>query len=178
MAALITVEDIQEHLEADMNPLALARLIDAADADIVESYGAHNEGGAGSSTDQYMGGDTGLFLNRAYATLTSVTETRGTVDTVLAADDYRVWHGNRTLERIATGTNPQSYWGERVVVVTVPFDDDAKRIMATIDLVKLALQYNGLRSERAGDYRSDSADFEKDRLAILRRLGRKQLIGG
>ena len=175
MAALITLNDLHEHVETDINNAALQRLIDAADMEIVEALGEHWSTGTVSET--YVGGDKGLFLHRPYSAITSITEHRGTTATVLVAADYRSWYGNRVLERLSLGaTNPQAAWGERVDVVYTPVDDDAARIQATIDLVRLALQYTGLKSERAGDYSSSALDHAKERAAIISRLDRKSLL--
>ena len=175
MAALITVANLRLHIETDLADASLQRIVDAVDQDIVEALGEHSSTGTVSET--HVGGDKGLFLGRPYATITSVTEHRGTTSTVLVAADYRSWYDNRVLERLSlNATNPQGEWGERVDVVYTPVDDDKKRILATIDLVRLALQYTGLKSERAGDYSSSALDHAKERAAIISRLDRKSLL--
>ena len=177
MAPLIKVNDLREHVETDINNAALQRLLNAADQEIVDALGEHSS--SGTVTDLLIGGDNALFLNRPYSAITSVTEFRGTTATVLDSTDYRSWYGNRLLERLSLdATNPQAYWGERVSVVYTPVDDDAARIRATIDLVQLAVQYTGFKSERAGDYQSTAMEHGKERARIIASLERNSLIPG
>jgi hypothetical protein len=175
--ALITPTNIREHIETDLTDAALQRLIAAADQEIVETLGEHNP--TGTVTETHVGGDKGLFLNRPAASITSITEYRGTTTTVLVAADWRAWYGNRVLERLSLdATNPQGEWAERVDVVYTPVDDDNARIGATIDLVNLAIRYTGLQSERVGDYASTAMHHAKERGHIIARLDRKSLIPG
>ena len=64
-------------------------------------------------------------------------------------------------------------------VVYTPENDNARRIGATIALVKLAVAFSGQSSFRAGDYaESTSVDILKEKSRILGRLNRKSLIPG
>ena len=172
MAALLTRDELRAHVETDLADTPLDQLINTADQEIVQAVGGHNA--SGTVTELYVGGDRALFLDRQFESITSVTESRGSTDTVLVAADYRVWFGNRTLERLSLGaTNPQANWGERVPVVYTPVDDDHARIGATIELVRLAIQHTGLKSERVGDYASASVDHNREKAAILARLNRQ-----
>ena len=176
MTALITIDSLREHVETDINNLALQRILDAVDDEIVASVGPHAS--TGDVTELIMGGDVGLFLARPYTTITSISEVFGTAAAVtLSTDDYRSWFGNRTLQRLTDGTNPQSRWGDRVTVIYEPLTDDNMRILSTIELVQLSLQYSGLQSEQAGDYRSTAKDHAKERAGIINRLNRRRLIG-
>lgn len=86
----------------------------------------------------------------------------------LAADDYRVTHGGRTLQRLPTGTNGRRFWAPLVTVTYTPIGEQAARDEATIKLIQLDLSYRGgLKSERAGDYQftlSDNAAAERERI--------------
>lgn len=91
--------------------------------------------------------------------------------TVLAAGDYRVMHGGRTLQRLSTGPNGRSYWAPLVRVAYTPIGNAAARDEATIKLMQLDLSYRGLiKSERAGDYQwqgalsSDSYAVEREKI--------------
>lgn len=177
MVALITSQDMREYVETDINAASLQRLIDVADAEIVELFGEHTVEGTVAATELHTGGSRGLVLDRPWSSITTITETWGTTDTVLAADDWRAWYGNRILERLAlNATNPQAIWGERVSVVYIPVDDDKAREGATIDLVKLAIQNTGLKSERSGDYSTTAFDMELEKTKILRRLDRSKMM--
>jgi hypothetical protein len=93
----------------------------------------------------------------------------------LAAGDYRVLHGGRTLQRTTSGPNGRAYWAPLVRVTYTPVSDQAVRDEATIKLIQLDLSYRGgLKSERAGDYSFTlSGDPVADREAILASLAPK-----
>lgn len=71
--------------------------------------------------------------------------------TTLADDDYRVWNGGRTLERLFTGTNPRIKWGMRADITYVPVDDTPRRDEVVTKLAILALQYQGVIEQKVGD---------------------------
>ena len=145
--------------------------------EIVDSVGEHAS--VGDVTEVLIGGEHIIFPDRVIGSITSITETRVTTDTVLVAADYRVWN-DRSIQRLAVGaTNPSAFWAERVTVVYTPEDDDERRVGATIALTKLAIAFSGKSSERAGDYsESFTGDMLKQKYAILARLNRKSLIPG
>lgn len=93
-------------------------------------------------------------------------------ETILAASDFRVLHGGRTLQRLTGGANPRTHWAPLVRVAYTPVGLVAARDEVTIKLIALDLSYRGaLRSERAGDYQFTlSGDMAADREAILRTL--------
>lgn len=97
-------------------------------------------------------------------------------DTVLAADDYAVLHGGRTLLRLTTGPNGRAYWAPLVTASYTPIGATTAREEATIKLIQLDLSYRGgLKSERAGDYQFTlSGDFAADREAIFEGLAQRQ----
>ncbi len=67
-------------------------------------------------------------------------------EVTLAADDYRVLHGGRTLQRLNGGTNPRDYWAPLVTVTYTSAGNAgavAAREEATIKLVHLDLTYRG-----------------------------------
>ncbi len=173
MANLLTAIEMKVYIETDLTDAALDRLIDAADQEIVQSHGEHAS--VGTVTELHIGGDAAIFLNRPPATITSVTETVSEVDTVLSTDDFREWYGSRVLQRLDDGTNPQTFWGERVSVVYTPISDDPRRIQATIDLTRLGVEFNALRTQRAGDYSQTAlTDYTKERSQIVNSLGRSR----
>ncbi len=177
MANLLTANQMKAHIDTDLSDTALNQLISEANEEMVDSVGEHAS--VGTVTELLIGGDHAIFPGRVIGSITSITETRGTTDTILVAADYRVWN-NRSIERLANGaTNPQRWWGERVSIVYTPEDDDARRIGATIALVKLAITFSGKSSERAGDYaESTSGDMLREKSRILARLNRKSMIPG
>lgn len=170
--ALLTVAQLREHVETDLDDAALQRILDAEEAAIVGRYGAH-----ASATELLRGGDRLLFLTRPAQAIASVTEEVDNVFTepsvtLLAADDYRIWEDGRYLERLATGTNPRLYWGDRVTVVYTPADETAQRTLILVQLCKLAIRYTGARQESVGqgDYSAQEADYVAERNRLLRQL--------
>lgn len=92
---------------------------------------------------------------------------------VLAAGDYRVLHGGRTLQRLNSGPNPRDHWAPLVKITYTPQGvSQASRDEALIKLIALDLSYRGgLKSERAGDYSFTlSGDIAADREAVFKAL--------
>ena len=166
MAALLTLAQIREHVETDLSNDALQRIIDSEDAEIVQRYGALS-----TQTETLRGGSERLFLSRLAASITSIAEEVGETTTTLAADDYELWW-NQELDRDPDGTNGRSTWGERVTVVYVPQTMTAQRTAVLTQLVQLAVRYNGVQQESvgSGDYSATSADYQRERERLLRKL--------
>ena len=165
--ALLTVAQIRQHVEADLSDDALTRLLDDADEEIVAWAGEVDEQ---VDTMRHVELSTVLFLSRRGSEVTEVIEQIGYDETTLDPDDYRLRNGGTQIERRSDGTNPRSTWGEIVTVTYTPVDRTARRTRVLIDLVKLAVQYSGLKSESVGDYSSSSAEYEAERGKILGRL--------
>ena len=167
MPTLLAPANVREHIETDLVDAALQRLLDDADAEIVKRYGPHT----GAVTEILDGGEEGLiFLTRPVASITSVTEQNGLTATVLAANDWRGWYGNRTIERLASGTNGADGWGERITVVYVPSDERAERKRVELQLVTLAIHYEAAQSVSVGDYSETGLSHDEERNALLAQL--------
>lgn len=169
----MTIAELRAHIETDLTDEALGRLLDDAEAEIVSQYG---EIATQVDTFEEQCLATAIFLSRKAVTITTVTEELKGGDeydeTVLSANDYKLRYENRQLERLADGDNPRRTWGDVVTVVYVPEDETSQRIRITIDLVRLAVQYNAAKSESIGDYKITSVDYEKERAEILSRFKR------
>ena len=161
MAALLTLAQIREHVETDLSNDALQRLIDSEDAEIVQRYGALS-----TQTETLRGGSERLFLSRLVSSITSISEEVGETTTTLAADDYELWW-HQELDR-----HGRSTWGERVTIVYVPQTMTAQRTAVLTQLVQLAVRYNGVEQESvgSGDYSATSADYQRERERLLRKL--------
>ncbi|RVG08813.1 hypothetical protein CN234_16810 [Sinorhizobium meliloti] len=71
----------------------------------------------------------------------------------LAANDYRVMHGGRTLARLWDGDNGRQHWAPLVRITYTPKETPGVRDEAVIRLMQVDLSdKGGLKSERAGDY--------------------------
>lgn len=167
---LMTTGEIREHLETDLPDGALTRLIADADQAIVDAHGPHD--GPITVTDE--GGHESLWLPRPLDPDQPVTlnETVGTTTTALAADDWRTGHGGRQLQRLATGTNRRSRWGDRIEITYTPADQTDRRRRVLVDLVQLALTYRGLdKHTTVGDTTHTGPTtpeaYERERQALL-----------
>ena len=166
--ALLTVDQIRQHVETDLVDDALTRLVDDADAEIIACEGVLAEHTDHQHGCQYK---ADLWLSRRASEITEVIEEASESETTLAADDYALRPGGLRLSRRSDGTNPRTTWAPIVSVTFTPVSDVERRTRVLIDLVRLAVQFNALRSESAGDYSATSADYEEERRRILSRLG-------
>jgi len=169
--SVVTIAMLREHLETDLIDESVQRLIDDAESEIDEQHGELL-----TQTDEFHGEVTAnaVFLTRIATVITTVTEEIKSggeyTATVLAPDDYELKFRGRQLRRLVTGTNPRSRWGDTVTVVYTPQDDTNRRIRMAIDLVKLAVAFNGLDSEKIGDYAAQQTKYDVRRQEILNRL--------
>lgn len=169
--SLISIAELKQHVETDLDDDAIQRLIDDAEDEIDERHG-----GLESQTDVINNAElsTCLFLSRKVVSITSVTEefiSGGDVDsTVLDSTDYRVRSNNRQVDRLSDGVNPRSTWANSVIFVYVPKDETNRRVRVTIDLVRLAIQYTASKAERTGDFSMTSVEYEKERSQLIARL--------
>lgn len=166
--SLLTTAEIKTHIETDLPEAALQRLIDDAEALIVEKYGANHS--TTPLTLQMDGGERKLFLSRRAASISAVREYDADDETTtLETNDYRFRKG-QYLERLSTGTNPMDYWGTIVEVDIIPVNDTARRKRVLIDLVQLAIRYNAVHSEKVGDYSVTNVDYQVEREKLLKSL--------
>ena len=172
MATLLTIADVRTHVETDLTDPALTRLNDDADATVIERFGpldTDTEQFFVNSGDYPNGRDKFINLSRKPANVTSITEQFfDNAATVLSADDYELVGSQ--LRRLDTGTNPGTVWGHVVNVVFVPYDTTKTRKVVIIDLIKLEVEYRGLSSEAAGDYKMSAPKYHDEKEAILKRL--------
>ncbi len=163
--ALLTPAAVKENFETDLDDVPLQRLLDDAESEIDRLFGK-----LASQTDTAEGFTRSVFTSRPVSTVTSVTEIIDDVSTVLATDDYRRI-GSREFRRQVDGTNGRRLWGDEVAIVYAPVSDSNQRTRVQLDLVKLAVQYNGMKSEQLGTaLKFEHVDYEKERSAILSRL--------
>ncbi len=169
MPTLVDVATLRLHVQTDLDNTAVQRLLDDADELIVDRYGPHT----GPLTVELDVSGNLAFPLRRIAAVTSITEysDRGdAVGVLLNALDYRLLNNGTVIERLATGPNAASGWGERLVIVHTA-GATARRTRVEIDLVRLAVTYEARRSERVGDFGSEHVEYERERNRILRSLG-------
>jgi len=167
----LTVAQFREHLETDLLEAALQRHIDDAEQEIDRKVGA-----LATETDyaRNVGSANALFLKRRAFTITTVVEeleaTEGTfTPTTLDPTDHRLIEGHQ-LVRLSSGVNPRATWGDLVTIIYVPEDDTAMRLGVTIDLVKLAVQFSGLDSEKVGDWSVSQSKYAAKKTEVLQKL--------
>lgn len=160
-STLITLAEVRENVPADLSDAALERLIDTADADIVQYSGTHD----GARSRYYNLGLPAMGLIMPVGgTVTAVRHStdRGKTWTDLQASDYLLngVHLNRT-----TG-----YWDGQLLVRYTEPPRTAERIGALISLVRLYARESGVASENIGGYTYTNYNLAKERNNILRRL--------
>lgn len=167
------LDRIRARIETDLSDVELQAMADQATAEIERRYGA-----VAAITVSLAGGGEVLQLTRPMDTALSKTVVEilvaghGGADSrqTLAADDYRVLHGGRTLQRLADGTNGRSCWAPEVEISYTPVSDSRQREEVTIKLVQLDLNWRGLTSERAGDWQAAYPDVAAEREKLLASL--------
>lgn len=169
--ALLTATQIREHVDTDLGDTAIDRLLADADAEIVRRYGAHTTNIVETFTPPP--GAVTIQTDRAISAVVSIIETEetdiGESDVTLDPADYEVMR-ERTIRRVSGGLHSSATWAPIVVVTYTPESDDARRIGVTIDLVKLAVQYQAAQSVSVGDVSISHVDYNRERELILRRL--------
>lgn len=163
---LLTPSVFKESYDTDLQDGPIQGLLDDAEAEIDKIFGA-----ALTHTDWLAGRTRNLFLSRAAASITTVVETIALTDTTLASDDFELQHNGKSILRKWDGTNGRLWWGDRAKIIFVPVSDVKQRKRVQIDLVKLAIQYDGLQRSAVGNQTLVMGDYEGARREILSRLG-------
>ena len=100
----------------------------------------------------YGNGGTLLTLPRQADSVSAITEEGSPLS---AGTDYRLRNGGLFLERIRD--NYPYGWRGRITGTIAASTSNDRYDRVVIDLVKLALQYTGLDSQRDGDYAEEAA---------------------
>ena len=163
-SSLLTLEQVRSIVETDLSDAALEIIVDAADADILSLYGPHS----GPISEIVQGGALRLFPRQTIETLTSVSEWgygKAESEAVsVGSDAYQVRFEGRGVECL------QRYWAYNVKLTYTPVDQRAERRAVLVDMVKVDVVYEGLRSSRTGDSSLQHVDHESERNGILNRL--------
>lgn len=171
------IDRVKERIETDLSDAELQRLIDEANQEVIDRHGAHANSAA-PITVALEGDREALSLARPIDSAQTVTITEYVANpptgvetaTVLAASDWRSWHGGRTLQRLASGTNSRTRWGTRVSITYTPKNDGNQRDEVIIKLVQLTIEFEGVSERTVGDTRQRHADFQTERERLLRSL--------
>ena len=168
--AILTVDEIREHVETDLPDTAMSRLLDNADQEIIDRLGAlatHTEVVHGNGL--YV-----LSLARRAASITSVAEKIEDTDYVLATSDYELLGDGYTLRRVQGTGYPALYWRGIITIVYVPIGGVAGELAARkkllTDLIRLDTTYSAMQSSDIGDVRHTSLDHGKERDSLFARM--------
>lgn len=169
---ILSVSELQEHIETDLGSDAIQRLADAAEKLIDAEVGS-----VAAVTDSWDGWgfpdgrERVIYTTRGISAITSIVERDFPDDdpTTLAADDYRQ-EGDHALVRLQQGTNSRLLWAPFILVTYTPQQDDELRQVVQINLVKFWIMYSGADREKLGDFEfwhKTTGDEEKRIMAPL-----------
>lgn len=167
-ASQVTIDTIRDHVETGINDEALGLLLDDAVGEVEGRFGTDSQ-----RTERYFGGGEFIRLQRpalSIASIAELNEQRYPLYT-LVSTDYDLLNNGRTIQRLTRNTVWYwRYWASIVDVTYTPIPEQTVRDRVTIDLVKLAVQYNALQQEQVGGrtgYMSLSQDYLKERERLL-----------
>lgn len=168
--AILTVDEVREHVETDLGDSALGRIVDNADQEIIDRLGA-----LASQTEVIQGhGLYTLSLARRAASITSVVEKIDDTDYTLAATDYDLLGDGYTLRRTQGTSYPALAWSGIITVVYVPHGGTTGELAARkkllADLVRLDCAYTATQSSEIGGVSRTSLDHGAERDALFARM--------
>jgi hypothetical protein len=172
----VNVAQFREHVTTSLGDEAVQRLLDASSEAIVSALGPYLTDGTIDEIITPRGLGPLLRLSRRAESIDEIIE--GT--TTLAADDYELRSSGYIVRRLDTGTNPASYWRNRVYVTYLPLSDLAERDRVQLELVKLDLAYQpGITQETIGSWSETLAQgdrtYQVERAAILASLNQQSV---
>lgn len=164
--ALLTVDEVRDHVETSIVDDALERLIDNADQEIIDRLGA-----LASQTEVLEGeGLEFLHLHRRASSITSAVERILETNYTLASTDYLLLNDGYRIQRLQ-GTNfPAVLWNGKVTIVYVPADETVARKKLLVDLVRLDCVYDATKSKGIGDVSVTAVDHAAERVALFAQL--------
>jgi|CXWL01.1.fsa_nt_gi hypothetical protein len=165
--AILTTDEVREHVETDLVDDALDRLIDNADQEIIDRLGV-----LATHTDVLPGGGLpALPLTRRASAITSVVERIGETNYTLGTDDYRLDSNGFSLHRAQGATYPALVWSGEVTIVAVPYGGAAGELAARekllVDLVRLDAAYDATSSNTIGDTSRTALNHGAERAALF-----------
>jgi hypothetical protein len=168
MATLVNPSELKTFVNTPLSDDAVQRVLDAVEYELNRRIGEpQNNDGDLELTETLEGGRPFLFLKHPISEVVEITETSwGGTETILDADDYRVWGEQGKLERQLARS-----WATLVTVTYVPTDDRPVRRQAIIDLARIALDRQAMKAESiGGEYSYTAPDWEAEKEVIYRRL--------
>jgi hypothetical protein len=172
--SLVTIAELRAQVKSSLTDAQLQAIIDREEAEVIRLFGVHYTDVAQTITETLEGGEKTIYLRRPIVSITSITEDGTLVDPL----SYRVWPAQGKIRKIsgvqawlAGDDESPLEWGEVLIVVYKPADDNLLRKAVIIDLARIALSRTGMQSESfAGEYSYTAAQWDDERSKILRRL--------
>lgn len=181
--SLLTVDELRALVPSPLGDGELYTIIEWVEAEMEETIGGPYVDASTTISERVEGGGESLFLKRRITSVGSVREYAALTDTtgllLTENSDFFVWPKQGRLQRLGNGVPSGLYrpetpgcWGAYVDVAYVPADDNARRKIATVDLVRLVLSQTTLKSESvAGEYSYQApANWEEEKRRVLRRI--------
>ena len=171
VSTLMTVSEVSDAVESDVVDSILQIYIDAADEDIQRSAGPHDLARTVSRVIDYDNRAFDVLLPSRAESITSVTIDGDALDDSTyqlryGGNSVRIWF----LDPFVWTTGEYTRYSWPIVVNYTAVDDTNQRKLAMIQLVRMAVQHDGLAAERTGQYNRTSADYTKERNRILASL--------
>lgn len=163
------IDRVKERIESDLSDEELQAMIDSLLAEIDQRYGPSSDL---MTTDLFseLRDRKYLRLPRRVESVDSIIEREAEEDKILSANDYRISHRGRLIERLSKGDNPAQAWAPKVRITFTPVSDVAPREEVVIQLVQLQVNNPGLTSETKGDWSASYSDVDQRRGRILASL--------
>lgn len=164
--ALLTADEVRDHVETSIVTDALQLIIDNADQEIIDRLGAL------ATQTQVLDGEGSELLNlsRKASSITSAVERILETNYTLAASDFLLLNDGYRVQRLQ-GTNfPAIKWNGLVTIIYVPSDETVARKKLLVDLVRLDCAYAAVKSSQIGDVTVDHLDHAAERAALFARV--------
>ena len=181
---LIATPTVELLVQSRLPDAALEVYIDAADSRIIREVGPHDgvlvqyetftgqgyfESGISLPYSLYGNSQNeNIYFHRPAESVSEVkvwhygnTEANGTV---LEAAQYRTENSGRVLVRV------NAWWEKHVKITYAPVAENPQRKQALVQLVKLALTFDGNKTSRVGSVMNSPADYAKEERRILNAL--------
>jgi hypothetical protein len=172
--AIITIDELRQHLLTPLTDQALGRLIAAAQDDIEQSFGTLED------REYILDGDAAVIhvpIGRIYISRVTIPDDVDEVKSVqeimsdgsfldlVEGTDYFVSPDRRALTR-----RMPYVWSYQVKVIITPRQNLAQRVAALIELVTLAEGYSAYTQADTGGWKAFSKEHAPEREAILATL--------
>ena len=199
MATILTVEEVLDAVETDLSDSTLQRLVETAEDDVreyltpkqrlrlpvilvdqdyalvlgtddgmltVPALGTYPyvrfEGTYGANANSFQA-DTPNFLTAGSGTVTVTPGEDANAEFTIAAND------ERTELTFGAGSTTEPVTITRILGICTILPP-SQMVSAALDLVKLAVPYDGIRSERVGQFSQEKLDLQAERYKVLKRL--------